>query len=212
MSNETGHTAAAAPEPQLTQPPQQTAVAAATSAAVAARVEASTAGVSILSAALISAAVSVTVFVSGLMIYDRLFKEPPRSIATVDLDAIVSARELAMIERLSQPSTTDADRGLAYDQISAFGVQMDEAVNAAAISCRCDILVKGAVIGRPALDLTDQIAQRLGISPGAVAQGRDRIHRTLRAASTSQGMPGQGAGAIGTPQATVSTTPREARP
>lgn len=176
-------------------------------------VEAPAPGVSILSAALISAAVSATLLVSGLTLYDKLLKQPPRSIATVDLDALVSARELAMIESLSQPGTTDADRGHAYDQIGAFGSQMEAAVNAATLECGCDILVRGAVVGRPTRDLTDQIAQRLGISPGAVAQGRERIRRTLSAASTSPGVPGLGAadGPV-PPQLSVSSAPREPRP
>jgi hypothetical protein len=144
---------------------------------------AAAAGISIIGAAIVSAAVSITLVVSGLMIYDRHFTQRPRPLATVDIDAIVSARELALVERLSRAGATDADHGQTFELISAFGSQMEAAVNQTTRECGCDILVRGALVGRSSLDLTDQIASRLGIAPEAVAEGRTRIRSTIAAAS-----------------------------
>jgi hypothetical protein len=170
-------------------------------------------GVSIVSAALISAAVSCTFVVSGLMLYDSVFKAPPRTIATVDIDAIVSAREMALVESLSRPGTTDIERGQAYDAVASFGRQIEKAIQDASVSCNCDVLVRGAVVGRAKLDLTEQIASSLGIAPAAVAVGRERIRAALSAATpTSAGPVGAAAPAVAGPAATPQPFSREARP
>lgn len=142
-------------------------------------------GVSVLGAALISAAVSATLLLSGLLIYDRHFAQHPRPLATVDIDAIVSARELAFVERLSRAGATDADHGQTFDLINAFAAELDAAVNQATRECGCDILVRGALVGRPAQDLTDKIASRLGITVEAVTAGRSRIRSSIAAAGVA---------------------------
>jgi hypothetical protein len=170
-------------------------------------------GVSIVSAALISAAVSCTFVISGLMLYDSVFKAPQRTIATVDIDAIVSAREMALVESLSRPGTTDIERGQAYDAVASFGRQIEKAIQDASVSCNCDVLVRGAVVGRAKLDLTEQIASSLGIAPASVAVGRERIRAALSAATpTSAGPAGAAAPAVAGPATNPQPLSREARP
>lgn len=136
-------------------------------------------GVSVLAAAAISAAVTVCLVASALMLYDHYRWKPQRAIATLDIEALVSAREVSIMSSLTRPETTDADRAVAYDKLSGFGKQLEDAIGQAAAECNCDILVRGAVVGRAARDLTDDVGARLGINALAVAEGRDRIRRSL---------------------------------
>ena len=139
-------------------------------------------GVSVLAAAGISAAVTVCLVASALMLYDHYRWKPQRTIATLDIESLVSAREMSIMGSLTRPETTDADRALAYDKLTGFGKELEDAIVQAGEACGCDILVRGAVIGRGARDLTDDVGARLGINALSVAEGRDRIRRTLAAA------------------------------
>lgn len=176
--------------------------------------EGNTPSVSILGAALISAAVSLTLLVSGLAVYDRFFKGHQRTLATVDLEGLVSARELVLIEALSRPGISPDDRNRTLEDLKGFGSQMEAAVAQASADCKCDILVRGAMVGRGSVDLTEDIAARLGISPQVVAQGRERIQRSLASAST---LPGTADGAdvntnsVQQPSGAVSNAPEATR-
>jgi hypothetical protein len=117
------------------------------------------------------------------------------------------------VESLSRPGTTDIERGQAYDAVASFGRQIERAIQDASASCNCDVLVRGAVVGRAKLDLTEQIASSLGIAPAAVAVGRERIRAALSAAApTSTGPAGAVAPAVTGPAAAPQPLPRDTRP
>ena len=202
-------------EPTSTVPATPSAVVVPPSPGVEASVPAAAApGVSVLAAAGISAAVTVCLVASALMLYDHYRWKPQRAIATLDIEALVSAREMSIMSSLTRAETTDADRAVAYDKLSGFGKELEEAIAQAGDACGCDILVRGAVIGRSARDLTDDVGARLGINALSVAEGRDRIRRSLAAANPpapQDARPGDDAVRVSLPGPRVMPAAPEAR-
>lgn len=144
-------------------------------------------GLSVLGTASLAAMVALVVVLCTLALYHAKFVKPPRTVATIDLDALVAAKEMAFIEQLSRPGIGDADRERAYEMVRSFGRDMDAAIAEAAASCQCDIFVRAAVVGRPEQDLTDAVGQRVGISMMAVADAKARVRNALTAASPTSG-------------------------
>lgn len=178
-------TAAAAPGAMAAQPtPSATPDPGAQPAAAATADPATRAagGVSVMEVAVISACVSLALVACVLAGYHVNFKPPVRQVATIDLEALVAAKEMAFLERLSRPGISETDREDAYETVRRFGRDLDEAIAQAGRDCACDIFVRAAVVGRPSRDLTDEVGQRIGITANAVSQGRERIRAALNGA------------------------------
>lgn len=67
--------------------------------------------------------------------------------ATVDIGELVRIKQLQTTLAMLQPGVTDKERGEVYDQITAFGQQLDGTVKKIQADCNCVLLVRGAVVG-----------------------------------------------------------------
>jgi hypothetical protein len=67
--------------------------------------------------------------------------------ATVDIGELVRIKQLQTTLAMLQPGVTDKERGAVYDQITAFGQQLDGTVKKIQADCNCVLLVRGAVVG-----------------------------------------------------------------
>ena len=84
--------------------------------------------------------------------------KPAMTLATVDLSAVIAAKEKEFTEVLSKPNLTDAQREQAYELVKAIGPQIDAALKALRLDCRCTLLTKGAVLSAEEADIPDLTA------------------------------------------------------
>lgn len=85
-------------------------------------------------------------------------------IGTVDLGAVVAAKQKEFTALVSKPGVTDEDRKKSYDMIKAFGADLSAAVKALPDECGCMVLNAAAVIGGGKTeDLTPRIMKKLGL-------------------------------------------------
>lgn len=88
-----------------------------------------------------------------------------KPIAVLDVGELYRLKESQVAALLVKPNTTDADRVLALQGASAFGLEVTRLIQALPEECRCLILARGAVVGSaPQLpDLTPDVRRRLGL-------------------------------------------------
>lgn len=88
-----------------------------------------------------------------------------QQIAVLDVGELYRLKETQVTALLVKRDTTDADRTLALQRASAFGLEVTNLIQSLPEECRCLILARGAVVG-PAphlLDLTPEVRRRLGL-------------------------------------------------
>ena len=104
--------------------------------------------------------------------------------ATVDVGELVRIKQLQTTLAMLQPGVTDKERGAVYEQITAFGQQLDATVKKLQAGCNCVLLVRGAVVGGLP-DYTDDAKAMVGL------QGLDpeRLSKQIVALNTPGGQP-----------------------
>lgn len=137
-------------------------------------------------AVLMAAAAAVLTCGAGLWAYHAAFYAPPLRIATVDLDAVVEAKQLQFAEAIGRPGITDAEREGALKLVEGFASELGKAVSELKSECECLVLVKAAVVGASGMDLTPQLKQKMQVSNVDVEALRARI-RGMRAAGQNEG-------------------------
>jgi len=85
--------------------------------------------------------------------------------AILDVAELYRLKETQVAALLVKRDTTDADRILALQRASAFGLEVTSLIQSLPEECRCLILARGAVVGpAPHLpDLTPEVRRRLGL-------------------------------------------------
>ncbi len=71
---------------------------------------------------------------------------PSSDIGTVDIAALIKAKEAQFTDLLSRSNVTDADREAAYKLVSNIGPQIERAVTAVQKQCKCILIVRSAVL------------------------------------------------------------------
>jgi hypothetical protein len=121
---------------------------------------------------------AVLAVVLGLWAYDVLVARPRTPvIATVDLQAVVDAKEAVFTEMVAKQGASDQDRQKALDLVAAMGNELSDALAVIKSECGCLLLTKAAVVGQAHLDLTPQLKVRMGVSHVDPAAIRERLRQ-----------------------------------
>ena len=88
-----------------------------------------------------------------------------QQIAVLDVGELYRLKETQVAALLVKRDITNADRALALQRASAFGLEVTSLIQSLPEECRCLILARGAVVGpAPHLpDLTPEVRRRLGL-------------------------------------------------
>lgn len=117
-----------------------------------------------LTPTLLTALLAPLLFVAaGLLLYHQFFAEKAPRFGLVDVAGAISRTELVYTEMLSRPTTTDKERGDAYDLIKTTGEKIEKSLTEIQRQCDCVLLARAAVVGQPLPDFTPQLYKDLGI-------------------------------------------------
>lgn len=81
--------------------------------------------------------------------------------ATIDMTALVSAKEEEFKQLLSKPNMTDKEREEAFVLVSQVGPQLERAIAIVQQQCQCTILVKTSIVSGPVPDYTEQVKKMI---------------------------------------------------
>lgn len=85
-------------------------------------------------------------------------------IALLDINEVVSTKQLAITELSLRKGVTDRDREDLYDQITSFSKEIEKAVEDIQAECGCTLLVRSAVVkAANGEDLTPVLKAKLGL-------------------------------------------------
>ena len=101
--------------------------------------------------------------IAGLLIYHNFLAEKPVRFGLVDVASALTRTELVYTEMLSRPTTTDKERGDAFDLVKSTGKKIETSLGEIQAECQCILLARAAVIGQPLNDYTPQLYKDLGI-------------------------------------------------
>lgn len=141
----------------------------------------SAAGPSVLATAAIAAAINVVLIASAFVVHDRVIR-PVNGVATVDVEILVRAKEALVADELTRVGAAGSP-GRAYDLAGSFTRDLTLAIREAQVECRCDIFVRAAVVSTPAADLTQTVADRLGLRSDDIRAARDRLRGAIQSAA-----------------------------
>lgn len=105
-----------------------------------------------------------TVFIVGasLLAYDRLVVRPAQVIGVVDVGEVFKLKETEFTQRMTR-SATEEERQQALFLARQFAQRLPLALEALPRECRCVVLVRTALAGRPdnAIDLTPLLEHKV---------------------------------------------------
>jgi len=86
-------------------------------------------------------------------------------LAVLDVGELYRLKETQVAKVLVKLDVSEADRALALQRASAFGLEMTNLIQSLSEECHCLVLARGAVVGPAPLlpDLTPDVRRRLGL-------------------------------------------------
>ena len=86
-------------------------------------------------------------------------------LAVLDVSELYRLKETQVAKVLVKLDASEADRALALQRASAFGLELTNLIQALPEECHCLVLARGAVVGPAPLlpDLTPDVRRRLGL-------------------------------------------------
>ena len=86
-------------------------------------------------------------------------------LAVLDVGELYRLKETQVAKVLVKLDASEADRALALQRASAFGLELTNLIQSLPEECHCLILARGAVVGPAPLlpDLTPDVRRRLGL-------------------------------------------------
>lgn len=119
--------------------------------------------------------VSIGMTVIGLLSYHQFFSRPPQRIATVDINEVMQIKQVQLTALATRPGATDRDREAAYDQISIFGREIENAIVDMQRDCACVLVVRAAVLKGQQADLTAELKKRMGMDDVSLEKAIDSL-------------------------------------
>lgn len=107
---------------------------------------------------LFTVAVAAVVSVTSIGVYDRLFAQPPRAMATADVARVFADQQAAFAKQVTD-ATDDAQRDKAVLAAKDFAARLEKALATLTHDCRCLVISRSSILGpTPDMpDLTDQL-------------------------------------------------------
>ena len=86
-------------------------------------------------------------------------------LAVLDVGELYRLKETQVAKVLVKLDASEADRALALQRASAFGLELTNLIQSLPEECHCLVLARGAVVGPAPLlpDLTPDVRRRLGL-------------------------------------------------
>lgn len=114
----------------------------------------------------INTAISLALVIAVVAAYHFIFVLPNKQkFAFVDIAELLQLKELEVVAASAHPDASDAQRGEAFEAISKFAKDMEQAIAEIQQDCGCTLLVRAAVVKTVAADdLTQTLKQRMGMA------------------------------------------------
>jgi hypothetical protein len=111
-------------------------------------------------------AIILLIVALSLFAYERLVRIPAMRIGVVDLADTYREKEAQFVANVTKASNPN-DPNLALEFAGKFTQDLSQALEAFPAECRCLVLVKAAVVGRPEnlIDLTPDLRLKVGLPP-----------------------------------------------
>ena len=131
----------------------------------------------------------------SLTIYHyTVVEKSAQRIALLDINEVVSTKQLEITELSLRKGMTDKDREDLYDQIAAFSKDIEKAVEEIQSECGCTLLVRSAVVkAANGEDLTPALKARLGLNKSIAELTRMIQNRPANTPPAAIGEPALGA-------------------
>jgi hypothetical protein len=82
---------------------------------------------------------------------------------TVDIESVLEANQLMLMNRVTGDKVTDGDRLAAIEVAKSFGPNLDKALTQLKEECDCDLIVRSAMIIGASPDYTHRIKRLMGL-------------------------------------------------
>lgn len=129
--------------------------------------------------------VALLVTAVAVSTYHIAFYAPVPKIATIDLEAVIEAKQLHFAEIVSRPGASDADREHAMALVDSVAPELNRAVAELVAECGCLVLLKNAVVGHVAPDLTARLKDKVNVGNVDVAVLRAKLRDNARGPAPS---------------------------
>ena len=100
-----------------------------------------------------------------VLAYALWFAPAAPRLAVLDVGELYRLKETQVAKVLVKLDASEADRALALQRASAFGLELTNLIQSLPDECYCLVLARGAVVGPAPLlpDLTPDVRRRLGL-------------------------------------------------
>ncbi len=129
----------------------------------------------------IAFAISSVTTIFGFVIF-QYFSSPSSSIiyGSVDLENIIEANQLMLMDKVTGSSVNDTDRMIAFENAKSFGINLSNALTKVKSDCNCDLLVKSAIVIGNTKDYTTDVKLLLGLDKINVDQLKQKFSNEIK--------------------------------
>lgn len=112
----------------------------------------------------INALIALIVVSAGIVAYHYTLAQQNRQrFAVVDVGEVIELKQLEVTASVTRPGISDQERGAAFETISRFAKDMEQALGELQQECGCTLLVRAAVVKTGSEDLTPALKAKMGV-------------------------------------------------